>query len=194
MGRGEVRHFNSGSLRSPTQKRKFPWIDRVRRVEATHSAHFIPDMFASSFPSAVRLAMWISFTTEILQPDTVPRPAPATRRHMVQEHLLTHRDDPRGRRPTRPTRCRAGDCSGKQRLHERKYNTIQSWKRIPLQSAASCSEGSQSGQLSPKPEFQHVSSSLSFTFPLPPISRRHRNIATSPGTKLTSARTSRAAK
>ena len=44
-----------------------------------------------------RNEMGLISMTEILRPDTVPRPAPATRRHVVQEHSRTNRDDPRGR-------------------------------------------------------------------------------------------------
>ena len=55
------------------------------------------------FTVAIQLAKWCSrpnagfqlgliYMTEILQPYTVPRPSPATRRESFQEHSRTHRD------------------------------------------------------------------------------------------------------
>ena len=48
-----------------------------------------------------------AYMLTISQPYSVPRPAPATRRHVVRAHPRMHRDNPRGRRPTRPARSRA---------------------------------------------------------------------------------------
>ena len=44
-------------------------------------------------------------------------------------------DDPRGRCPGRPARCRARECSGQHPPDERKRNTFQSWTCVPSVSA-----------------------------------------------------------
>ena len=64
-------------------------------------------------PGPPRCIHWDLYTwLTISQPYTVPRPAPALRKHMiVQEHSRTRRDDSRSRFPIRPARSRAGECS-----------------------------------------------------------------------------------
>ena len=51
----------------------------------------------------------LNFALDILRNrhHTIPRPAPATRRHMNSEHSRTRQDDPKGRFPTRPTQSAA---------------------------------------------------------------------------------------